>query len=671
MPAEFGDYQVLCEIGRGGMGIVYKAEHKESKRLVAIKQLVLENIDPGKEREFKDRFHREATTVQRLAHPNIVAVFDVPLDADNYYYVMEFLEGHSLRQELGKRGGRLSPQELLPVLAQVVEALSYAHSLNVVHRDVKPDNIFILPDGRVKITDFGIARTAEYEQTHLTKTGVMMGTLAYVSPEQLQDAKTVDHRADIFSLGVVSYEALSGQLPFTGEGLAQTIVQIVSREEKPLHITNSMIPVGVSAAIAKAMRKKARDRFRSVKDFIREYTAALENVGSAPVREAQSAPSFPSMSAHPDISRKAKMEDSLAGQAIIMPEIQSGVMPNGLSDSAQGSYPDALTKTMVYGTGINQEQNVPNMQLPKTQASNVDAGTMARQQEYKPISLLLEIKTYGPNKTPLTEPAVVCQRPGGFLVADYASRNVHIYALDGHWLSALTPRPDSANTRTTGGAFTKPSGLAIDAKGRIYASDSSDHMIRVYDSKGVFVKEFKNIQGREGGVQSITLDSTGILYASDPENACIQVFQSDLGLWMRKLEYKVGADQLQLPSGLCTDRLNQIYCADYGSSRIYVFNKSGNFVRSFGGRGTSNGLFNVPRSVAVDKNDKIYVLDSMNNRIQVFGPTGDWVYSFGGRGSEPDKLISPSGICIDSLNSRLYVADRGNHRVLVFQLNLD
>jgi eukaryotic-like serine/threonine-protein kinase len=204
MASDFGFYQILSEIGRGGMGIVYQARDTRDQQIVAIKQLVLSNINASKEQEFRDRFKREAATAQRLQHPHIVKVFDVSTDSENYFYVMEYLKGKSLRHELEARGGRMTSKEFWPVLAQVVEGLSFAHSMNVVHRDVKPDNIFILDDGTVKVTDFGIARVAEFEETHLTKTGVMMGTLAYVSPEQLQDAKNVDHRADIFSLGVVT-----------------------------------------------------------------------------------------------------------------------------------------------------------------------------------------------------------------------------------------------------------------------------------------------------------------------------------------------------------------------------------------------------------------------------------------------------------------------------------
>jgi eukaryotic-like serine/threonine-protein kinase len=190
MAGDFGHYEVLGEIGRGGMGIVYRARDKRDDRVLAIKQLVFTNIDPTKEHEFRDRFRREAATAARLKHPNIVTVHEVCMDnPKNYFYVMELLDGLSLRHELERKGGRLTAKAWSPIFEQVVEALSFAHSMNVVHRDVKPDNIFLLKDGTVKITDFGIARAAEYEETQLTKTGVMMGTLAYVSPEQLQDAK--------------------------------------------------------------------------------------------------------------------------------------------------------------------------------------------------------------------------------------------------------------------------------------------------------------------------------------------------------------------------------------------------------------------------------------------------------------------------------------------------
>ena len=278
MPSSFGfdRYQIQAELGRGGMGIVYQAIDKETNETVAIKQLVLKDIDPKKHPEFIERFQREAKTASRLIHENIVKVIDISKEAENFYYVMEHLEGRSLKEELKARGGTIGPHDFFNILKQVVSGLSYAHSLNVVHRDIKPDNVFIVDEGRVVITDFGIARIADLESTNITKTGVMLGTLAYVSPEQLQDAKKVDHRADIFSLGVLTYEALSGHLPFTDDGIAATIVKIMSHEETPIHIINPSIQDELSSTISRALRKHPKDRFRSVQEFLRHYQESLK-----------------------------------------------------------------------------------------------------------------------------------------------------------------------------------------------------------------------------------------------------------------------------------------------------------------------------------------------------------------------------------------------------------
>ena len=260
------------------MGIVYKAQDKRSGNIIAIKQLLLESVDPQKHDEFKDRFVRESKTALRLNHENIVKVLEVSENPGDYFYVMEYLDGRSLRDDLLKRSKPYSIEDFWPILRQITEGLSFAHAMNVVHRDVKPDNIFLLRDGTVKITDFGIARAADFEATHLTKTGVMLGTLAYVSPEQLQNAKNVDHRADIFSLAVVTYEALSGKLPFTGEGIAQTIVKIMSSEEVPLNKLNSAIPEELAAVVSKALRKKPKDRYRATKEFLRDFQVCAEKI---------------------------------------------------------------------------------------------------------------------------------------------------------------------------------------------------------------------------------------------------------------------------------------------------------------------------------------------------------------------------------------------------------
>ncbi len=696
---DFGQYKILAEIGRGGMGIVYQAfDHKEN-RMVAIKKLVLENIAQEKEKEFRDRFRREAATAARLEHPNIVKVFDVSTYGADFFYVMEFLEGHSLKRELEERK-TFSPQEFLPLLRQLAEGLSFAHSMNVVHRDVKPDNIFILKDGTVKVTDFGIARAADFEETKLTKTGVMLGTLAYVSPEQLQDAKNVDHRADIFSLGVVSYEALSGIVPFTADGIAATIVKIVSQQEKPLHQVKPEVGVEVSAAVAKTLRKRARDRYRSVFDYVREFEKALGIEANSPsdtnppaLQSARSPlpppiqgftntrPAPPQKPTGADPNRTQNNVPALPQQAeskhseqldITLVSEQNQVTISDLAlDHSVKKELQASEEKVRPGRSFGLGRVSPSSDVPTSVSgsSQVPAKSHTSSPGFCPIKLLQIITDCGKDNAKLQEPSALCSRSGKLVVADTDTRKIHIFSFDGRWVGDLKTSSELTGSRTQGGTVTRPSGIAIDDRGRVFVSDSSDQFIRMFDTGGNFHREFRNIQGAaDGGLQGLAIDSTGLLYVSDPTSGCLQVFQPELGAWIRKVGTKGDKDgEMMLPSGVAVDRLNQVYCVDYGTSRVSIFNKAGAFVRGFGSKGGGPGQFNVPRSVQVDASDKIYVLDSLNHRIQVFGPTGDWLYNFGGKGSEPGKLIGPSDISIDQENKLLFVADKGNRRVQVLE----
>lgn len=635
MTNDFGHYEVLSELGRGGMGIVYQALDKRNQRMVAIKQLVLENIDPQKRREFEDRFKREAHMASRLTHANIVTVFDV--EADQHYYVMEFLDGHSLRKELDIRGGRMSARELWPILKQVAEGLAYAHSFNVVHRDVKPDNIFILKDGTVKVTDFGIARTVDYEQTHLTKTGVMLGTLAYVSPEQLQDAKNVDHRADIFSLGIVCYESLSGKLPFTGDGIGGTIIRILTSEAEPLHKLNPAISVESAAVVSRAIRKKARDRYMSIADFAREFERSLQAAPAA----TGAAP-----------GKGADLRSPVSSQHVYTPGIPIELHPKGPAVDLGGAPANA---------GV--ERSVDIMR------ETVVSATPTSFYLVRPLAV---IGRKGEGNGCFAEPQAICARNGRIAVADTGLRRLQIFSRDGRFLCAATVKPEAHESRTGGGSLTTPSAVAMDFRGRIYVTDSSDHYVRVFDALGTYLKDLYNMHGHDGGIQGMVCDSTGLLYLSDVDNCCLQVYQSDLGTWMRTVGSKgIGPGQFKMPAALAVDRFNQVYVVDYSTSIVTVFSKTGAYVRSFGGKGTANGMFNVPRGVAVDKYDRIYIADSLNHRVQVFGPAGEWIYTFGGSGSEIGKFVSPTGLTIDPSSNCLYVADRGNQRVQVFELMFD
>ena len=206
----FPQLEILELLGKGGMGAVYKARQKQLGRLVAIKILPPEVArDPA----FAERFSREARALAQLHHQNIVSVYDSGRTGDLYYFLMEYVEGTNLREMI--RGGKLTPEQALGIVPQVCEALQFAHDEGIVHRDIKPENILVDKRGRVKIADFGLAKLLgqHAEQVSLTQTHQVMGTLHYMAPEQMQAARAVDHRADIYSLGVVLYEMLTGELP--------------------------------------------------------------------------------------------------------------------------------------------------------------------------------------------------------------------------------------------------------------------------------------------------------------------------------------------------------------------------------------------------------------------------------------------------------------------------
>jgi tRNA A-37 threonylcarbamoyl transferase component Bud32 len=202
--------EILELIGQGGMGAVYKARQPTLDRLVAVKVL-----PPGAGRDpaFAERFNREARALARLSHPNIVAVHEIGHAGDHYYIVMEYVDGVNLRQLL--RSGHLKPEQALRIIPQICDALQYAHEEGIVHRDVKPENILLDKKGRVKIADFGLAKLLGRDAENFTLTGSrqVVGTLNYMAPEQMERPLEVDHRADIYSLGVVFYEMLTGQLP--------------------------------------------------------------------------------------------------------------------------------------------------------------------------------------------------------------------------------------------------------------------------------------------------------------------------------------------------------------------------------------------------------------------------------------------------------------------------
>jgi hypothetical protein len=263
-----GKYEIRAEIGRGGMGAVFKGYDPALDRYVAVKVLAPHLV--WKE-EFVQRFVREARAAARLKHPGVVTIHDVGQEAGWYYFVMEYLEGETLNQLVQNRGP-LPPNEVMDVLRPLADALDYAHHRGLVHRDVKPANVIVGPGRMVTLTDFGIAWAAQ--ETRLTATGTIVGTPEYMSPEQARGL-AVDARSDQYSLAVVAYEMLSGQVPFEADSTLALLHKVVYEPPPPICQIQAALPAGVETVLAKALMKEPGDRYASAGAFVNALGEAL------------------------------------------------------------------------------------------------------------------------------------------------------------------------------------------------------------------------------------------------------------------------------------------------------------------------------------------------------------------------------------------------------------
>jgi len=264
LPKRFGRYEVIRELGKGAMGVVYLGRDPVIGRLVALKTIRAVSEDDVEQREFQERFLREAQAAGILSHPNIVTVHDVGEDSstETSFIAMEYVEGKNLKQLLAEKAP-FSFERVAEIIGQVAEALDYAHRRGIVHRDVKPANIIITSENQVKITDFGIAKT---EKSNLTTTGQFLGTPNYMSPEQVT-GDAVDGRSDLFSLGVVLYELLTRKKPFTADNLTSISYKIVHEQFVPPETYDAAIPPEFAGVLDRALAKDPGERFQRGNDF--------------------------------------------------------------------------------------------------------------------------------------------------------------------------------------------------------------------------------------------------------------------------------------------------------------------------------------------------------------------------------------------------------------------
>src|SRR6185503_5400490 len=271
-----GAYRILNKIGQGGMATVYKAYQPSMDRHVEIKILPGQLADSP---EFVKRFQQEARFIAKLEHPHILPVFDYGEDNGITYFVMRYFEAGTLKDKM--QVGPLPIQEIDRIFTQLADALGYAHARGIVHRDLKPANALVDSDGNLFLTDFGIAKLLESASPRLTQTDAIMGTPAYISPEQAQ-AQTVDQRSDIYSLGIVLYEMVTGRVPFTADTPLAVILKHIS---DPMPLPSALktdIPAPIEQVILKALAKEPQDRFATAAEFLSAWKRALDEKDYSP-----------------------------------------------------------------------------------------------------------------------------------------------------------------------------------------------------------------------------------------------------------------------------------------------------------------------------------------------------------------------------------------------------
>lgn len=292
MVQTIGGYEVRGELGRGGMGVVYRGYDNKLERDVAIKVLESAGEDADaltitSHQELLERFKTEAKAIAKLSHPNIVSIFDFGVENDKNYMVMELLRGRDLSQLL-KFNSPLSIELVVKAVINVCAALDYAHSQGIIHRDIKPANIILLDSGITKLMDFGIARIQE-NQSQLTQAGTILGSVLYISPEQLISAQKVDKRADLYSLGVSMYELLTGKFPYDGDNVASIISKIMQSQPEPPSTYNPKIPPALDDIILKTIEKDPDNRYQRVSELgeaLNDFLYELKGGKSSPVGSA-------------------------------------------------------------------------------------------------------------------------------------------------------------------------------------------------------------------------------------------------------------------------------------------------------------------------------------------------------------------------------------------------
>ena len=649
----FGRYRLLSVIGQGGMGTVYKAHDTVIDRDVAVKVLPTElGAEPG----YRERFRREAHTAARLAQPHIIPIYDTGEIDGRLYLVMPIVDGvdvHGLLQ----RDGPMSPQRAVHIIEQLAEALHAAHTVGLVHRDVKPSNALVTGHDFVYLIDFGLVH--DTAATKLTRTGAIMGSWAYMAPERF-DTTTYDASADIYALACVLHECLTGAQPYPGDSLQQQFTGHFSLDPPRPSDLNPTIPAGFDAVIARGMAKDPHQRYPSAHDLAADARRALttssrnaqsvfDSSRSAPTRHHdQVPPTFPPTR---DAVRRQVGDLNLTAATQLQPHrsVAPQVQPTARPGPRIGAPPPSREHRRLRGPLIAAiivvivatagtisyllQPTSPASQNPTAQPPPGSGPTGQPPPGSGPTGQ--SASPSGQSVLPFTglnsPDAVAVDSAGNVYVADAGNSRV---------LEVSTGSSSTTELPFTG--LGNPSGVTVDADRAVYVTNVANNRVLKLGVGSSSTTELPTMGLI--GPQGIAVDTAGNLYIT----AGNRVLKLPAG---SNNTVELPFTGLSNPTGVAVDGTGAVYVTDSGNNRVLKLASGSVQSPPFTG-------LNKPDGVAVDTAGSIYVTDTGNNRVLklAVGASTPTVLS-------PTGLKGPRGVAVDTVGN-VYVADTGENRVV-------
>jgi len=661
-----GRFELTREIGAGGMGRVFQAMDGKTGKTVAVKVMFAQD---EADLDTLLRFQQEGAVLSTLKHPNIVKVYGSFLEQQAGCIVMELVEGASLGQIL--RSGRLDLARCKVLLQQVASALVYAHGRSIVHSDIKPDNILVANNDRIKVTDFGVARLLRPEVSASQATTAApetFGTPLYMAPEQVQGHK-LDGRTDVYALGAVAYHMVTGRPPFQANDSLAVALKHLEEAPLPPRALDSRIPEDWQSLIVKCLEKDPAARFQSA--------SSLEQAVSE-LSDGQSSPASPS-STQEDAAKTGSIAPAMDRTGRNAPEETRLLRVPKPLQTKTGDGPAAPTGT----AAVEKEERVRSHRHTRPIVTGVAAALLISMG----LAGLYIWKSTSAHRTAAAAPAwrFVAQwgtagsRTGRFRdpegVAIGAGGNIYVSDYNNNRIQVLSPRGTpiaSFGTRSGGqapGQFHGPAGVALDSAGNIYVADSNNSRIQKLSTTGRPLAVWSSGSGGRifRGIHGLAVDSSGSVYVADYFANQVDKLAPSGNLVAKWGGLGSGAGQFNQPVDVAVDRVGNIFVADFQNNRVQKLSPAGKALAEFTQWGKSGTAFARPHGVAIDKHGNIFVADYANNVIQELSSGGKPIAQIGGPGAGGGRFTHPVSVAVDDAGN-LYLADSGNNRIEKFSL---